>query len=1357
MELRHLLQTVSALFAFVCLCCCSTPDMMAEYTLNVTTGKMMPGSTFDNIFVTLIGTERESERTRLISSGEGKMATHSVTTSVSLGSLLFLKLESSPAYKSSHRSWFCSKIVVRTPEEDEILFPCYQWLKTGGSVMLRGGRGTKAFEDFHPQLVDQRKKELVKQKLKYRWEKYAEGMSYIVNIKDPSALPAGVRFSFSRIAQYSHSLENLSNVFKLTNLKEQWKSFEEMKRVPLFRESPISEYVLAHWKDDDFFGYQFLNGLNPFVIQRCTKLPSNLAVTEEMVKPFLAKGSSLTTEMKKGNIFISDYKILDGLPTRVIDGKPLALPAPICLLYINPEKKLLPIAIQLGQRESKESLVFLPSDMDTDWLLAKLFVRHAEFLCTTLATHLQTTHLIPEVFTVSTLRNFPTIHPLHKLLIPHHRNTLHINIFARVRLYGSGKLLTNSSLGAEGQMELIRRGLSQTTYASLCVPEDIASRGLQSIPNFHYRDDALRLWNIINRFVTAVVSYYYPSDRDVSADSELQEWVNEIFHYAFLGKRSSGIPSSFQTVEKLVRFITVVIFTSTARHSVGNHGQFSYIGWIPNNPAVLHQPPPTTKGQSSIEAILRSLPTKYEGTLSMLLVRQLSMKFDDFVPLGNYPEQRFEEPAVLQMIRDFQAELSSLSVAIAKRNLELELPYDNMNPDVIENNISRRLTMAEYKLEVKIDEMQYAGTWDHVSLTLFGNEGQSDRTKVDNFGRDFSSTGTTGTYTIKTSSSLGKLLIVKMEKDPLVSPGEWYCSTIVVTTPEGDVILFPCHRWITRGEEVELRGGRAMKVFEDDHPLLTEQRKKELTSKKSLYQWRTMTEGLPHIISFNDGSNPPAEICLSISRFTELMETQSSIFDELNLKGMFLSTKTWETIEDMTHVLCDKETTVSAYVKEHWKEDNFYGYQFLNGCNPNMIKCCREIPPNFPVTEEMVKPFLETGTSLQMELKKGNIFIYDLKKMDGIRDYNGELLPVTAGLCLFYMNPENKLKPIAIQLHQKPSEQNPIFLPSDTETDWLLAKIFIRNADVIDHESTHHLLCTHFMAEVYAIATLRCFPAIHPLYKLLVPHIQSSIHINMMARSLLLGPNEILSVSSLGYEGVIELMRRTHAETTYSSLCLPENITARGLESVPNFFYRDDGLKVWNIINRFVKAVVEYYYPTDDEVGKDTELQDWISEIFTHGFLGNKATGMPASFHCTEEVIRFVTMVIFTVTAQHSAVNNGQYDYISCLPNGPIVLHKPPPTTKGQSSMKTILETLPNVGVTAKSLVLLWVLGKRYTDFIPLGAYPERFDEPALKQMIKEFQAELSYLSEEITARNSQLEVPYTYLNPTEIENSTSI
>ena len=57
-----------------------------------------------------------------------------------------------------------------------------------------------------------------------------------------------------------------------------------------------------------------------------------------------------------------------------------------------------------------------------------------------------------------------------------------------------------------------------------------------------------------------------------------------------------------------------------------------------------------------------------------------------------------------------------------------------------------------------------------------------------------------------------------------------------------------------------------------------------------------------------------------------------------------------------------------------------------------------------------------------------------------------------------------------------------------------------------------------------------------------------------------------------------------------------------------------------------------------------------------------------------------------------------------------------------------------------------------------MGTYPEeRFHEPATKQMIKEFQAELSNLSEAISTRNLQLKIPYIYLDPPLIENSIAI
>lgn len=56
------------------------------------------------------------------------------------------------------------------------------------------------------------------------------------------------------------------------------------------------EYVQDHWKEDSFFAYQYLNGTNPLLIRRCSALPSNFPVTDNMV--FLHGQSSLAEEMK---------------------------------------------------------------------------------------------------------------------------------------------------------------------------------------------------------------------------------------------------------------------------------------------------------------------------------------------------------------------------------------------------------------------------------------------------------------------------------------------------------------------------------------------------------------------------------------------------------------------------------------------------------------------------------------------------------------------------------------------------------------------------------------------------------------------------------------------------------------------------------------------------------------------------------------------------------------------------------------------------------------------------------------------------------------------------------------------------
>ncbi|XP_043077296.1 hydroperoxide isomerase ALOXE3 isoform X2 [Puntigrus tetrazona] len=638
---------------------------------------------------------------------------------------------------------------------------------------------------------------------------------------------------------------------------------------------------------------------------------------------------------------------------------------------------------------------------------------------------------------------------------------------------------------------------------------------------------------------------------------------------------------------------------------------------------------------------------------------------------------------------------------------------------------------AIYDIEVTTGSMAHAGTFDNIFITLVGTQGVSERTKLDSYGRDFK-IGMKVKYKVITRSTLANLLLVRLEKNNFMflPENDWFCCLVNVKTPEKDVIHFPCYRWMAEGEVIELREANATKINEEKYSQLIEHRKNELKLNKQVYQWTEFKTGLPQHACFQEPLSLPSAVLFSFTKHMDSAFSFSTALGEIKMKKLVKNPDQWVKMEDMKSAFWSSRTIVSEYVQLHWMDDDFFGYQLLNGSNPRMVHRCTELPLNFAVTDAMVQPFLESGTSLTLEMKQGNIFLCDYKRLADLQTQltNGRQQYVAAPLCLLYKNQVGKLLPIAIQLQQQPSEDNPVFLPSDSEYDWQLAKLYVRNADCLEHQASFYL-CTS-LAETFTVSLMRNLPAAHPIHK----------------------------NTSIGDEGMTKLMKKVLSELTYCSLCLPEDISDRGLESVPNFFYRDDGLQLWSIIKDFVRSMVEIYYQSDSDVQQDTELQDWIKEIFTHGFLEQSSTGIPQCFSTVEEVIQFVTMVIFTVSAQHSALRAGQFDYGSWFPNAPGSLKRPPPTTKGSSDKNTLLDTLPDTNTSAYLVSVFWLLSKPSSDLVPLGQYPEDyFCQMAPQKRIRDFQAELSFFSESINDRNKGLKVPYKYMCPENISNSVSI
>ncbi|KAM9597437.1 LOW QUALITY PROTEIN: polyunsaturated fatty acid lipoxygenase ALOX15B-like [Trichechus inunguis] len=303
--------------------------------------------------------------------------------------------------------------------------------------------------------------------------------------------------------------------------------------------------------------------------------------------------------------------------------------------------------------------------------------------------------------------------------------------------------------------------------------------------------------------------------------------------------------------------------------------------------------------------------------------------------------------------------------------------------------------------------------------------------------------------------------------------------------------------------------------------------------------------------------------------------------------------------------------------------------------------------------------------------------------------------------------------------------------------------------------------------------------------QLLIPHTRYTLHINTLGRELFFAPNQVVDRSTgLGIGGFSELLQRNMEQLSYSTPCLPEDIQTRGVEDIPSYHYWDDRMQIWGAVECFVSEIIGIYYPSDVSVFDDSELQAWVWEIFSEGFLGWESSApspTQLSLQTKEALVQYVTMVIFTCSAKHSSISKGQvrsvpgvggrgcralglilpsrlrFDFGAWMPNLPPTMQLPPPTSKGQARLEGFIATLPLVSATCDVIIALWLLSKEPRKQRPLGNYPdEHFTEEAPQRSISAFQSHLAQISWDIQKGHQGLALPYTYLDPPLIDNSVA-
>ncbi|MHC5938617.1 lipoxygenase family protein [Nostoc sp.] len=452
-------------------------------------------------------------------------------------------------------------------------------------------------------------------------------------------------------------------------------------------------------------------------------------------------------------------------------------------------------------------------------------------------------------------------------------------------------------------------------------------------------------------------------------------------------------------------------------------------------------------------------------------------------------------------------------------------------------------------------------------------------------------------------------------------------------------------------------------------------------------------------------------------------------------------------------------------IAKTYEEDEVFAYMRVAGYNPVMIERVTTLGDRFPVTEEHYQAVMGTDDSLAVAGLEGRLYLADYKILSGAINgtFPHEQKYVYAPLALFALpkgsDPTRLLRPIAIQCGQTPGSDYPIITPNSGKYPWLFAKTIVQIADANFHEPITHLGRTHLLVGAFAIATYRQLPLTHPLRILLRPHFDSTLAINDAAQRILIAPgggvDRLLSASIDNSRVLAVLGLQSYG---FNNAILRKQFQQRGVDDpnlLPVYPYRDDALLVWDAIHQWVSDYLNLYYTTDEDIQKDTALQAWAAEISAYDGGRIRDFGEDGGIKTLNYLIDATTLIIFTASAQHAAVNFPQKDLMSYAAAIPTAGYLPASTLKREVTEQDYLNLLPPLDQAQRQYNLLTLLGSVY--YNKLGEYQQGyFTDQKVKPLLQTFHSNLQQVENTIKQRN--LHRPsYEYLLPSKIPQSINI
>ncbi|XP_044164782.1 allene oxide synthase-lipoxygenase protein-like isoform X4 [Acropora millepora] len=332
--------------------------------------------------------------------------------------------------------------------------------------------------------------------------------------------------------------------------------------------------------------------------------------------------------------------------------------------------------------------------------------------------------------------------------------------------------------------------------------------------------------------------------------------------------------------------------------------------------------------------------------------------------------------------------------------------------------------------------------------------------------------------------------------------------------------------------------------------------------------------------------------------------------------------------------------------------------------------------PNFD-WEAAVQKTLETDDSLIEVIEQGRIYALRYEFMDNLpkepdltdHDSKREMWNTYSPIALFasaqnFVTKRNHLVPVAIQMDFTPGSA--VYTPEDGD-NWMLAKLNLQITDLGYSQIVEHLAKVHFLMEPFCVILKRAMSSEHPLHQILKYHCRDVTIPNSIGTPALIGEGEYMDqLFAFGSNGTGRLLTDAQTIATWEVTDFRGELKRRGLddkELLPYFPYRDDGEKILEVIENMVKEYVDLYYYDDEDVEKDWELRDYLSEL--SGKYG-RIKGLPRRIDTKQELYDIVTRIISQLTIQHAAVNYPLSDYAQYIPNLPTKLYNDTRVEEGE-------------------------------------------------------------------------------------------